>query len=96
MGKDIPYMEKMLQYVLEISRRMAETRQLDPLLDYAMQEAIRLIGAERGYLVLLNEDNSLDFRVKRDAAGNELSGGAGQISQSILWDAINNHRPILN
>ena len=61
--------QQMLQTVLDLSRQMAETRTLSPLLDYAMGEAIRLVGAERGYLVLINADESLDFQSRAGAAG---------------------------
>jgi signal transduction histidine kinase len=81
--------------VLDISRKMAETRQLDPLLDYAMCEAINLIGAQRGYLVLINDDGSLDFRVQRDKDGNLVEDGEDQISTSILNRVVESGEPIL-
>lgn len=79
----------------EISQRMAETRELGPLLDYAMAEAIKLVGAERGYLILLNHDRSLDFRVKRDKEGTNLLDPADQVSHSVLDKVINTGRPIM-
>lgn len=85
----------LLLKMTEISQRMAETRELGPLLDYAMDEAIKLVGAERGYLILLNQDNSLDFRVKRDKEGGNLTDPADQISRSVLDKVINTGRPIV-
>jgi signal transduction histidine kinase len=54
----------LLQHVLDISRRMAETTSLVPLLDYAMHEAVKLVGAERGYLVLRQGDGTLQTVVR--------------------------------
>lgn len=85
----------LLLKMTEISQRMAETRELGPLLNYAMAEAIKLVGAEQGYLILLNQDNSLDFRVKRDKQGTNLVDPADQVSRSVLDKVINSGRPII-
>lgn len=82
-----------LERMLEISRRMAETRHLSPLLDYAMREAMSLVNAEYGYLVLLRDDGTLDFRVKLDKLGNQLEDAEHQISTSILKEVVQTNRP---
>ena len=51
-----------LTYVLNVSRKMAETRLLDPLLDYVMGEVIKLMDAERGYIVVNGANYSLSFK----------------------------------
>ena len=84
-----------LERILHISRRMAETRVLDPLLNYAMQEAIDLVGAKRGYIVLIGSHGAFDFRVKRDADGSELPHPDGQISKSILNQVISSGQPVI-
>jgi signal transduction histidine kinase len=85
----------LLLKMTEISQRMAATRELGPLLDYAMDEAIKLVGAERGYLILLNQDNTLDFRAKRDKDGVRLTDPADQVSRSVLDKVISTGRPII-
>lgn len=85
----------LLLKIVEISQRMAETRELKPLLDYAMDEAIKLVGAERGYLILLNQDNTLDFRIERDKNGAWLNDPADQVSHSVLDKVIKTGRPIV-
>ena len=55
----------LLEHLLTVSRRMAGMRNLEELLAYAIDEVLRLVGAERGYIVLVNENGSLDFRVQR-------------------------------
>ena len=74
--------------ILDISRRMAEQRAFTPLLAYVVDTAMQLAGAERGYLVLLQPDGSLDFRVTRDSRGNEIPQAEDQISTSVLKKVI--------
>jgi signal transduction histidine kinase len=82
-----------LERVLAISRSMAQTRQLGPLLDYAMREAVDLVGAQRGFLVLVNDDGSLDFRVGLNRAGEAIE--KDQISTSILSEVVETGRPVV-
>jgi len=78
----------LLEHILEVSRRMAETRALTPLLNYVMDEAITLAGAERGYVVLVEPDGTLDFHVKRGKDGRELDDADDQISKSVLNQVV--------
>jgi signal transduction histidine kinase len=87
--------QQMLQTVLDLSRQMAETRTLSPLLDYAMGEAIRLVGAERGYLVLINTDESLDFRVAQVPPGEATANAVDQISRTILNAVVSTGSPLV-
>ncbi|MFQ5578117.1 MAG: ATP-binding protein, partial [Anaerolineae bacterium] len=84
-----------LEHILNVSRRMAETRALTPLLNYAIDEAITLTGAERGYVVLTHDDGALDFRAQRSRGGQELHNGEDQISRSILRQTIKSGRPLV-
>src|SRR5262249_13009909 len=70
--KDNPVDTQLLKQLLDISRQMAETRDLNPLLQYAMDIALVLFDAERGYLVLVNRDTTLDFHVRRDRNGRDI------------------------
>ncbi len=86
--------QDLLERVLNLSRRMAETRQLKPLLEYAMDEAMSLVGAEYGYMVLLDQENrQLDFRVTRGPQGERSM--QDQISMSILSEVVLNGKPII-
>ncbi len=82
-----------LERVLAISRSMAQTRQLGPLLDYAMREAVDLVGAQRGFLVLVDDDGSLDFRVGLSRTGEAIE--KDQISTSILSEVVETGRPVV-
>lgn len=85
----------MLEHILEVSRHMAETRSLTPLLTYTMDEAIDLSGAERGYIVLVGADGSLDFRIQRDQTGQELDHPEDQISKTVLHRVLDQGEPII-
>jgi len=82
-----------LNTVLDISRRMAEERSLPPLLQYAMDQAIKLVKAERGHLVMVKGDGTLDFRVS--VGQHETPGSADQVSTSILNAVINSRKPLV-
>lgn len=81
--------EAFLEKLLNISRKLAENRLLDPLLEYAMSVALELFHAEHGYLVIINQDdNELDFRVCQDQYGMQLDEPEEQISHTIFDEVI--------
>ena len=79
---------ELLDYVLRVSRQMAEAHSLAPLLIYTIDQVLALVGAERGYLMLTREDGSIDVRVKRDSQGNDLAGQADEFSCSVLEEVL--------
>lgn len=76
-----------LQQLLVIGRQMAETRELDPLLESAMNWVRKVCAAEFGYLILL-EGDTLVFRVGQDKDGNQLDESQQQISRTIFDQVI--------
>lgn len=78
----------LLNYVLRVSRHMAESHALAPLLAYTIDEVLQLVGAERGFIVLKNEDGSIDFKIKRDSQGNDLPEATDEVSFSILEELV--------
>ncbi len=87
--------QPMLEKLLDISRKLSENRILDPLLDYAIKVALDLFGAEYGYLVLLNPDGSLNFRVRTDKDGRQLDEPEAQISRTIFEKVIRDREPLV-
>ncbi len=81
-----------LERILHLSCRMSETRDLQPLLIYAVDEALELFNAEHGYLVMKNPDGSLDFRVKRERNGGEIT--EPEISSQILNHVLAAGEPV--
>ncbi len=87
--------EGLLLHLLTISRRMAEMRSIAPLLTYVVDQVILLVGAERGYIVLLNEDDSFIFKVRRRADGTDIHSSVDSISRSVLDEVINKKESIV-
>ena len=79
---------KLFERMLEISRQMAETRDIDQLLQLAMNEALEIIDAESGYLVLLGPDDELQFRVRFDHPKAPPGENAEELSHTIFNDVI--------
>ena len=82
--------------LLDLSRQMAETRTLDPLLLRAVDFALELLKAEYGYLVLVDSDGTLNFRIKRLVNGLTLTDEEIQISQSILHHVVTTNRDVIS
>lgn len=79
--------------LLEIGRQLAETRELDPLLESATSMALSLVGAEFGYVVLLDKGaDDYVFRVGQDKDGNRLPEPREQVSRTILRQVIRDGR----
>lgn len=85
----------MLEKLLDISRRMAGTRLLDPLLEYAISVALDLCNGEKGYLVLIGGNGELEFRVRQDRNGKRLAAPEGQISRTIFQEVIEKRQPLV-
>lgn len=84
-----------LQKLADVSLMMADNKELYPLLDYAMTIALELVGAERGYLILLEPDNVLNFKVGRDRIGNPIEQSKNEISNSIIQYVFNEGESII-
>lgn len=87
--------QTLLEHILNVSRRMAEMRTLHPLLAYVLDEAVKLVGAERGYIVLLNADGSLNLQVKRSQKNQTTDDTKDQISTTIIKEVIETTRPLI-
>ncbi len=86
-----------LQQILDISRHMTEIRTLEPLLNYVIDEAVKLVGAERGYIVLVQPDGLLEIKVKRGRDGESLESDdeADHISRSVFNEVVNTSAPLI-
>ncbi|MFK7803631.1 MAG: protein kinase [Anaerolineae bacterium] len=80
--------EPLLARLLAISNRMAEIRTLDPLLSYAIDEVLSLVGAEQGYIVLVSPDGEVEYRMRRQSDNNHVQVQNDAISHSVLNEVI--------
>jgi signal transduction histidine kinase len=86
---------QVFQNLLQVSRQFAENRELQAVLDYTVDVTLDLLKAERGYLILMDDTGSLDFRVRRVIKGIDLSAPGEEISQTILKQTLEQQRPML-
>lgn len=85
----------LLLRVLHISQSMATMHALERLLNYVVDEAIKLMGAERGYLILVDDKGLPDFRVQRNNQGDAIHYGLDQISMTVFQKVITTHEPLV-
>lgn len=84
-----------LEQILEASRRMAETRDLSLLLNYAMDQAIHLVSAQVGAIALVQPDGPLKFRALRGLTARALAETQDGIRRSVLGKVIETSQPIV-
>jgi len=93
-GDDVARENYRLRQLLRLAKSVASERDEEVLLRTILDSAIQLTGAERGYLFLITL-NGLDFRVARDAEGDDLEEASENISQSIARAAVESGRPVM-
>ncbi|MEM9773737.1 MAG: ATP-binding protein [Chloroflexota bacterium] len=85
----------LLSTLLGMSRQMAGMRSVEPLLSYLTDNVVQLVGAEKGYIVLINSDGTLNFKVRRKADGTNIEPNVDSISHSILAEVISTKKSIV-
>jgi len=82
-----------LKRLLEVTRRLAEARRLDSLLAFILDAVIDLTGAERGFL-LLAQDDELTLGAQRHMDA-EATDSKTRWSHSIAKQAMEEAAPVL-
>jgi len=72
-----------LEALLDISKAINSTLILDDILQMVMRRAIKLLRAERGFLMLLDQDGNLQFKTAHNICKESLSKEDFRISMSI-------------
>lgn len=89
---------RQLQALAELSASITTSLELNDVLEEAMDIVIALTGAERGFILLLQADNSFHFRVIRDSTlppGDPRLQRQPEISKTILQHVVNTREPLL-
>ncbi len=86
-----------LETLYEIARTLNSTLEFDEVLQLVMDQVISVVGAERGFLVLLNERGELEFKIARNKQARSLKREAFDfgISQSTVNRVVQTRQPIL-
>ncbi len=72
-----------LKAILDISQAINSSLVLDEILHKVLEHAIKLLQAERGFLMLLDESGELQFKTAHNIAREKLLGDDFKISNSI-------------
>ncbi|MFQ6003636.1 MAG: GAF domain-containing protein, partial [Candidatus Zixiibacteriota bacterium] len=72
-----------LEALLDISKAINSTLVLDDILQMVMRRAIKLLRAERGFLMLLDEEGNLQFKTAYNICKDSLSKEDFKISMSV-------------
>jgi len=78
-----------------IVQELTTNLEVDSLLEAVMDYAIEITKAERGFLVLVRDDGTLDFRVARGIDKREIADAGKAASRSVIRKVIEKRKPIL-
>ncbi len=84
-----------LAALYQVSQALGASLNLDETLRIAMDSAIRLTRAERGFLMLFDEAGSLAFRLARDAHGEGLPAEQFEISRTVVMEVARSGTPVV-
>ncbi len=85
-----------LAALYEVSRTLSSSLNLDEVLISVMDSAIRLTGAERGFLMLFDaERGELAFRLARNAKKENLAEAIFEVSRSVVQAAATSGRAVV-
>lgn len=79
----------------EVSKALGSTLDLEEVLQQVMDAIIVLTEAERGYLMLLNDDGVLEVRMARNLDQELLESGDFAVSRTITRQVFENGAPIV-
>jgi transcriptional regulator with GAF, ATPase, and Fis domain len=83
-----------LRALYELAGELVRLEEHDAVLDAVVQRSLGLLRADRGFLVLRN-DEGLDFKVVRNWSPEAPRPGVEPVSRAILDEALRGEEPIL-
>jgi len=86
---------KNLRALTDISKLINSSLEIDEVLRFAMDTIIRITGAERGFLMLKNENGDLEIRVARNWEAESVAASESAISRTIINRVVLSGEPIL-
>jgi len=78
-----------LRALLEVSLAINSSLVLDDVLQIVMHKAIELMGAERGLIMLLNDEDELQIRCAYNLCKEEMKEEDFRVSNSVAFKVIN-------
>ncbi|HEY4756093.1 MAG TPA: ATP-binding protein [Ignavibacteriaceae bacterium] len=77
---------KNLEVILDIVNTINKTLILDDVLILVLKNAIELTNSERGFIVLINPNGDLEYKLGLDEHGNKLPKESFSVSTSVVKD----------
>lgn len=84
-----------LALLYRVSQAFNSTLDLDQVLNTVLDEVVTATRAERGFLMLLGEDNRLDFRAARGLDQHTIDDPLSQVSLGVVERVVREGRPLL-
>ncbi len=81
--------------LFQVSRAVNSSLELDQVLNRAMDIIIQVTRAERGFLMLVDDQGELEFQVARNMERSTISAPAFQVSRSIVAQVAQSGEPVL-
>ena len=87
-GEETSERVKNLEAILNILNTINRSLILDDVLELVLKNAIRLTNSERGFIVLKNEEDNLEYKLGLDSEKNELPEESFNISNTVVNDVF--------
>lgn len=75
-----------LQHLLDVTRRINAAVDLDAVLETIVDSLVSLVRADRGFLMLRDDDGKLKFTIARDKKGKPLEEKKFRVSQGVVGE----------
>ncbi len=87
--------QQRLAALYDVSRLIGSSLDLQTVLDQVMDAILKLTGAERGFLMLLDDDGNLVPRVARNIDQQTLDSGEFHVSRTVTRQVVDEGQPVL-
>jgi serine phosphatase RsbU (regulator of sigma subunit) len=85
-----------LRAVLEVARSLQSSFSADEVLNTVLDAALAVTGAERGFLLLLDENHELQVRSTRARGGGELPPDDLRVPRRLILQALESRRDLFS
>ena len=84
-----------LAALFHVTQVVNSSLNLDQVLNQVMDQIIQLTQAERGFLMLINAEGKLEFRIARNMDRETIEGSSFNISRTIVQRVANEGKPVV-
>lgn len=85
-----------LRAVLEVARSLQSSFSTDDVLNTVLDAALSVTGAERGFLLLFDEERELQVRSARAAGGMDLPAASLRVPRRLIQQALESRRDLFS